>query len=152
MGWWSDTVLGGDTPLDIVCDLEKTLGIEELYPVRGCWDDNKRDLLRKAFEAKWPEVLKHLSDKEHWWSSGDNHSIAIQVVAVIAMAAGAEFPKGFKERALKAAEDDEWANEGDGGRRVRMVELKKAIEAYKPGTPAEVAEKGLMEKIYEVMG
>ena len=68
------------------------------------------------------------------------------------MASGTELPRGFKERAVRAADNDEWAREGDEERQSVMTEFKAALEAYKPGTPTEVAEKGLFEKLYEVMG
>lgn len=150
MGWWDVTVLGGDTPLDILGELESILGVRELYPVRA-WEDETREAVRKAFEKNWINVTSRFADEKCWWSKGWNHEVAIQVVAVVAMASGAEFPEGFKERAIKAANDDEWANE-DGSRHQRMVELKKTLEEYTPGNPTEVAEKGLMERIYEVMG
>jgi len=148
MGWWSETILGGDTPLDFLPDLEGALDVKELYPVRG-WTNEVREAVQKAFAWNWKPILRMI---EAEWGEGDYNNIAIQVTAVIAMAAGAEFPEGFEEKAIKAADQDEWANEDDGPRRRVMTDFKKMLETYESGTPSEAEEKGLFEKIAEVLG
>jgi len=56
MGWWSDDVLGGDTPLDVLGDIAETLDMESLYPL--C--DIDKGKVSTAINQNWMPLLNVL--------------------------------------------------------------------------------------------
>lgn len=131
MGWWSPTIMGGDTPLDIECE----------------WDE-------KGFNKKPPtdEDLKHFFDCAVRWTGGERF-IGPQVVTVLMMRYGWPISDELRERLLDESTEDETDAEGwnDPAERLRHVANLQATLRNYDGTPTEVAEEGLFEKIAEGM-
>lgn len=147
MGWWSNDVLGGDDPLDILCDFAEVISLQEsraegrigLYPI-AAWDDGFRALVRERIEAKMTEIVAVAERHE---KSEFKSGLGYQVLAVVIMAAGAEFPDDLRKRARAAAMTDKWGDE-DPARGAVMRNLLEMITRY-DGTPSAAAHKSLSE-------
>ncbi len=141
MGWWSCTIMGGDTPLDVrdtvlfdILELDSDDYFEDVYTpvVIGERMLNKLDAI-EDYDFSWAEEI------------GD------QVLGVMVMEYG--LPKEDErvvrliDRAKEAAAADEWATD-DAERRMYIGNFHETLEAY-DGTPTMVKSEGLFEKIAE---
>lgn len=149
MGWWDESIMGGDTPLDyqglIVYDTAE-INQDEFYDLR----DNNPAELAKRFEAKLDKMVKVVKENRY----SDNY-IAKQVLGVLIMEAGVqknELCQKALTMAIKGAEEelaDEESLDNWRDREAREASLRAFIEACKnyDGTPTEIPTKGLFEKI-----
>lgn len=141
MGWWSCTIMGGDTPLDVrdtvlfdILELDSDDYFEDVYTpvVIGERMLNKLDAI-EDYDFSWAEEI------------GD------QVLGVMVMEYG--LPKDDErvvrliDRAKEAAAADEWATD-DAERRMYIGNFHETLEAY-DGTPTTVKSEGLFDKIAE---
>lgn len=55
LGWWSTDVLGGDSSLDVLSDIELIIGVEDLYPLDAIADPGAAEA---ALSARLDEVDK----------------------------------------------------------------------------------------------
>lgn len=137
MGWWSATILGGDTPLDILGEFADILGVDnegglsELYE----YSFTKRNLSKKANLDKLM-----VAAKEH-----DETSIAHQVLGVILMSTGSHIPTKLRIEIIQQAKQDEWYLENDDERVYFINDLINKITNYKD-KPTFVDTEGLMKK------
>ena len=161
MGWWSEDILGGDTPLDMMSGIEEALGIRGynngrnggLYPV----DDIEKGLKTAAREAINSKTTQEVFEgvlSQNWFSAEDDEDCIIfdQVFAVIVMAVGADMSKEDKARFVASSYDpdlDGWGGNKDK-RQAALDNLKEAIEAY-DGTPIVINSKGLLQAACEAM-
>ena len=67
MGWWSSTIMGGDTPLDLESSLGRAL---------------RDELSRKTINAKLDMVAKFVKDPSQFceWAVDEDADIARQVI------------------------------------------------------------------------
>jgi len=148
MGWWSDDIMGGDTPLDLQSFIYDALGLEQ-YP-----NDRNKELIIPADGYDYKKIVKYLKDRDgdDYWLKSDTGNIFHQVLGVMMMNSGATINKTLKAKMIKAAKNDEWANEGlednDEGRRDKMDAFITKLKAY-DGNPTVIESKGLMETIFK---
>lgn len=141
MGWWSADIMGGDTPLDIQDYLFEIFGVERNY------EDAKKDVIpAEAFE--YIKIMEYFGKrKDTYWLNGDTGRIFHQVLGVLMMKVGAPIDDTLKAKMIKAAENDEWANEdGEEERKQRMDSFIKALNEY-DGTPFVINSAGLFDKL-----
>jgi hypothetical protein len=132
MGWWSTTIMGGDSPLDFedafygICDAEK-------------WDGNKQvPIPAKTLAIHLPKILDYIQECEGW-----DLQMGYQVLGVMLMKSGCPIPRELKDKIVWAAENDEWA-QGDGERMRHCQKFAKQIQSYE-GSPTKVDQEGLFE-------
>ena len=146
MGWWSCTIMGGDSPLDWLGSLMDVCGIEFDY---GCGDETYHGYLldRDKIEAKTNAMLKCAT-------KGYESSIGLQVLGAVLMEVGAPIDAKLKRTIIRAAKDDEWMlEEGRGSERGKYVmEFIEKIKAHKTGESTELAYEGLFENLAKKMG
>lgn len=65
----------------------------------------------------------------------------------MALKTGAKLPKHVIKRIIEAAENDEWAKEGDLEREMYIEKFISAIKAHTPGKRTAVTSEGLFEKL-----
>lgn len=144
MGWWSTTVMGGDTPLDFrgemladVCNLKESF-----------WDEYDCDVGHPTVA----EVIEsHMHDLiEYAWSIPieQDRDIAFQVLGYLILESGIQVSP-VVVRALNLAmtegcDKDSWAAEGDRERIEYIAEFRQQLQEY-CGETVEVASESLSE-------
>ena len=143
MGWWSCTVMGGDTPMDFNADLIETAGVDYEY----FQDELKFDLtsIKDDLHRRLNEMIMYC-EGHHF----DDRNIAFQVLGSVLMEAGVLIPDSVKKKIITGAREDEWALE-DSERKQYMNAFIAQVEVY-DGTPTEIAYEGLFDKFAELLG
>ncbi len=149
MGWWSCTIMGGDTPLDAQGDMQDAVGLrtEELYPDSN--DERVSDeYIHEQIKANVPAMIDvALSNSDNSWYPG----VYKQVLGVMVMSAGCDPADEDVKLALKiakeGAEDDDW---DDDERREYIAAFIKQLDEY-DGTPQDPKSEGLFEKVMEAV-
>lgn len=144
MGWWSATVLGGDPPLDWLGTLCDEMAVERV-------DCNEVDCdgyygypyTREGLEANLDKLVARIEKDAY-----EAH-VGFQVLGALLLDVGADIPDTLKQRIIRAATEDAWANEGCDERVAYMQDLVDKILASEPGNPVQLATEGLLEKIAE---
>jgi len=136
MGWWDCGIMGGDTPMDYRDGIHDMLGLG--------WDDEPT--ADQLPDARLREIIQH-AETDGWTSH--EPWIFWEVLAVVVMKAGADMPADIRADILSAV-GDELAMDNWGNRHERLQELRRAVEAY-DGTPVTLSEKGLIERIVELV-
>jgi len=149
MGWWDEGIFGGDTPLDILLDIEDFLGLdrdnnERIYGLEMFKDNEQLQLLvRDRINLRWRDFQKEhdvlVKNCRH------DSEIITQVFAAVILGSGARMPEEFRQKALEAGKNDTWASEDDV-RRARIDAYITAVKNYKDGCPVILEEHGLFEK------
>ncbi len=149
MGWWSATVMGGDSPMDAEGDLFDIVFKGTKYE-DGCdrMDaEGAGELTREDLAAK---LLARLPDLNEYVSSGLDTDILKQVLGVMILEYGIPIIDPTREAiklAIQGAKDDEWADE-DEERAAHMEAFILQLNEY-DGSPTEVTSEGLFEKLAE---
>lgn len=141
MGWWSKTVMGGDTPMDMQCHINDVLKIsDEATPHQVMVAFNRGTNLDKCLF-----VVKQRTD---YYCTDDHLAIAGQVLGVMIIESGARLPMNVRAHVLASIDADEWA-QTDEQRKVIMQAFRAQIVAYphEGGSPVEVDYEGLFDKI-----
>lgn len=145
MGWWSATILGGDTPLDYLGDFASELnlsdtenGIPELYG----YEFSKEILNKKENLNKLVRYADSIKDVEY-------RSIAYQVLGVILMGTGSKISGTLKEKIISYAKKDEWYQNKTPDRVKYIENFIDCVRTYKDGNPVLVKQEGLFETIAE---
>lgn len=146
MGWWSATIMGGDTPLDIEAGLLETAGLSVFD-----YQEEGDELYRSKIESSINDMIYYIENEVSKWGDPDYINIGYQVLGVMIMSSGAKILPGLQKRIITAADDDEWASEGNNERATYIHNFKTAIEQYDTngGTSVIVDEEGLFDKISE---
>ena len=139
MGWWSATVMGGDTPLDFQGDMLDQCGVD--YNTFASMDYNLPNL-RSEIESNLGKLVEYCESE-----TGDYRNIAFQVLGVLILESGSTLSDEAKSKIEEAILDDEWANEGDEERQAHMASFHNQLLNY-DGTPTEVKYEGLFEKMF----
>lgn len=137
MGWWSETILGGDTPLDILSDFEAILRVQKLYPL-GDLSDEKKAQVRQVIDAEIDCLVNYVRGEE------DSPEIAAQVLAVLVMTVGGKMSDEQRELFLQAGLMDDWSYESRQREEQINIYLD-TVKAYVPGTPSILPNGTLME-------
>lgn len=124
MGWWSETVMGGDPPLDILCTFEKVLnrGVDDITAAH--LEENEKLLVATI------ESIKDDIDRCVGW----------QVLAHLMLSTGASLSFASRDSMREAALNDAteaWNNKKR--RRLFMLDLAVKVEEYVPGQAVELA-------------
>jgi hypothetical protein len=149
MGWWSATIMGGDTPLDELASImDQVLGVEfnaEGEPPEGfiefhCYHINRK-LVSNHYRALINYAAKHLDSNDYCGY------IPGQVIAVLLLTVGSHIEDDDKQMLIRCAEADEWLKEdGPNSERAKYIkELINAINAAEPGKPTYLEGRGLLE-------
>jgi hypothetical protein len=148
MGWWSTTIMGGDTPLDfkstifeiIDRDQFKDTGKKVRVPL-----ESSQDLF---INGKMDDILKG-------WGCGKTNSafyinyksIGFQVLAVLMMGYGCQIKPELKGLMREWILKDDWAQE-DQERNTHVKDLLDKLEAYN-GSAVAVKSESLLQKFME---
>jgi hypothetical protein len=157
MGWWSASILGGDEPLDYLGDLADICGVgyrdkdesEDLTKLSAQEREARATLYDYAFSA---EIVNDSATRKQmikYCQEAYSPEIAHQVLGVILMATGAKIPKTLKQKIVKSAQKDEWANNPDEERMSYIQAFIAALNNYIDGTPVFTTVEGLFQKINE---
>jgi hypothetical protein len=148
MGWWSKTIMGGDTPLDFQSVFFDKMGVDQ-------FNDSKKEV-KKAFENGQDYFITGVDAVLNRWGCGnpdeefyiDYKSIGFQVLAVIMMEHGIKINQELKVLMLECIPNDEWAKE-DSERNGYVQNLIDSLKAYEGSKPVKTTSKGLLEAIAE---
>lgn len=145
MGYWSSDIMGGDNPLDWkdriydICKVEEFTDIVAPSPDSPRWIQNK--LTSKDLTDNLPEILKMIDEASGY---SDDVNIALQVLGVLMMEAGAPIPEDLKKRMFNACNEDEWSKT-DAERLKATDGMIKALALYDVKTPIVIRSRGLFE-------
>lgn len=168
MGWWGHDVLSGDGPLDTLGWLGDELGVGselDVYPSGTIEDPQVRSAVRARLDGASCEELTTLVRRLAGWKTDDaiaeqvagwstprpdevtasmiadrdqDVRIVWQVLAVVAMAAGAVLDGEAREVMVAAGTDDDWAAE-EPARRAAMDRYVACLRSYTDGAPTALA-------------
>ena len=149
MGWWSATIMGGDTPLDIEIVLYEAAGIssDEIYD-----DENiSPETINARVAVGLPKMIKAAKSEKNHRYYGESE-LFYQVLGVLVMRHGVPVKdaKPAIKMALAGAKEDEWAESGDTERQGFVNAFIKQLKEY-DGIPQEPAHEGLFQKIEEAI-
>ena len=151
MGWWSETIMGGDPPMDAELHI---LRLAQLVNKDGSdpdsdsgdfflWEDHP-ERVKAALEAvptaRWDELFAA------WVAERDDAQVAHQVTALMHMAVGAQLPAWIAEAAIAACATEEMIWNDAEARQAHLYELVAAIHCY-DGTPTIMPRESLDEKV-----
>ena len=143
MGWWSEDIMGGDTPLDFQGSIYEKLGSN--------WQTSRSEK-KRVFEQASTETLAGLIPTiVTQWGCGepgeDFHTsetgIGYQVLAVEMMGCGSPISDSLRADMLKWIPLDGWAQE-DEDRYSKIQNLLEKLKGYN-STPTTIESKGLMQ-------
>lgn len=126
-GMVSADIMDGDEALDALAKIqtriEDILGIsfrKGLFPIQEA-SDEELEMVKTALDHRWEEVRTAVISP-----------VGLQVLAVVAMTAGASFTELARKEAIRAAQNDPIAD-GNKDRRRAMNRLVTAISKYENG-------------------
>ena len=128
MGWWSTSIMGGDTPLDVSDGFNREFGIQKPTPEK---------------------TLKFINELEKAWGSGD---IIRQATGFLMIQRGAPMNDELRTEILRGIDEeieggcDYWNNPEE--RLTVLRDFRKIVEAYGKGEDVTLPhQRGLMEVI-----
>lgn len=128
MGWWSDDIMGGDTPSDCFSTICETVGVK--------YDGSNPGVFTAEVANENLDKLTELAEKEE-----SEFIIMRQVIGFKLMMAGAKMPARIRELAIIAAQDDEWVKEEGAVLRKKVMDrFIESLEAYNKDGGPEYAE------------
>jgi hypothetical protein len=147
MGWWSKTIMGGDTPLDFKSEFFDLARVDQF--------NDKRPKVKKAFEESQDKFIKGIDKILKRWGCGktgseyynDQKSIAFQVLAVQMMTHGSVIKEELKSLMLEWIPKDVWAAE-DRERKKIIDEIIEILKGY-ADSPVDIKSEGLFDKMFE---
>lgn len=140
MGWWSTSIMGGDTPLDFEDEFFGICKVEKFPEEGGMASLTKEDIANH---------LDEMLEVVHKWKSEQN--IGYQVLAVTMLKAGAFISGDLRDFMMQACENDEWAQESDE-RKVATDGLFNALASYDNEHPIIIKSQGLFEVMIDKLG
>jgi hypothetical protein len=143
MGWWSATIMGGDSPLDYLGNLAEVcyvnFDVETDEETFHCFR-----FTRESLEKHTKEIYKSLRECKS--------PIYGQVVGAAFLWTGAEMEEALKSRVIGDAQKDEWAAEGDEERKKHIDKFIEEVENHTPGKRVDIDDEGLLENIAKALG
>lgn len=146
MGWWSDDIMGGDTPLDLQGDFEDKFGA--LDPYEGQFEDVATP---PTFVLPTPEQSIAFIEER----LGYDGEITKQVVGFMLLERGAPLNDRLRALINEGLDEDESENWNDSGSRaVRINEFRQLLAQYPDeGRAQEMPHQaGLFETIFNKLG
>tara|TARA_Y100000389_G_C16980480_1_gene280029 strand:- start:14 stop:481 length:468 start_codon:yes stop_codon:yes gene_type:complete len=151
MGWWSTTIMGGDTPLDFKDTFNSIAGINPSYSKNPTSEDELPKLIESLTEEFLDGRMNKILKK---WGCGrvgsdyynDKLSIGYQVLAVMYITSGAKLDESLKDIMLKWIPRDVWATE-DTDRKSHITNLTESLKNYDGSDKIVVLSEGLFEVI-----
>jgi len=144
MGWWSCTVMGGDTPLDLQADLIEETGI------KYCDFQDEHDFDMTALKEDMTRDLgKMIMYCEKQTNDYDYRNIAFQVLGAITMEAGVLLDDSVRAKIIDGAKNDEWATE-DAERKQFMDAFILQVQTYE-NKPTQIAYESLFGKVFTAL-
>tara|TARA_R110002126_G_scaffold150357_1_gene296543 strand:- start:456 stop:908 length:453 start_codon:yes stop_codon:yes gene_type:complete len=134
MGWWSTTIMGGDTPLDYQGELTDIIS--------GGYLTRRNDITAAQLE-NMDEVFVN-GKIESLVKYKDCRSIMYQVLMVMAMRVGAKISSKLKLLAISNIRNDEWQFE-DSSRKEAIDNLIQTLNQYDGSIRVTVKSEGLFE-------
>jgi len=133
MGWWSTTIMGGDTPLDYQSDLTDIIsgGYLTGNDITAAQLENMDEVF---VNGKIESLVKNKDDR----------SIMYQVLMVMAMRVGAKLSSKLKLLAISNIRNDEWQFE-DSERKEVIDNLIQTLNQYDGSIRVKVKSEGLFE-------
>lgn len=126
MGWWSETIMGGDRPCDVIALYEEDIvGDLSDAEIKAC--DNEEAFLlkyRELVNSKLEELLQSAKTDEY-----ECEEIAGQVLGVFILCNGANMPDHIRAYILESIDADTWDHK-DYKRQVHLNNFRLQIEAY----------------------
>lgn len=142
MGWWSGTILGGDTPLDYLGNLEDLLKCEKLYPLENIkrMEGVRQDIY--DFGGLTKLVNAFITETDSY------RNIQLQVLGIVLITIGMPIDETLRGLIIEASLDDEWMRE-EGTSSDRGYHIQRFIDAVREydGTPVMSNTEGLFEVI-----
>lgn len=140
MSWWSYTVLGGDTPLNIECNF--LYDVCEIDPDKFFDEDNCDLSLYKDI------IEKHTRPYADRLMRGLDTDIAFQVLGTVIIRSGASLPADIKKAIIEFAETDSKFDNNE--RRAHMKTFIHQLENYDE-TPTPVHTEYLFDKFFKAL-
>ena len=133
MGWWSTTIMGGDTPLDYQGELTDIIsgGYLTGNDITAAQLENMDEVF---VNGKIESLVKYK----------DCRSIMYQVLMVMAMRVGAKISSKLKLLAISNIRNDEWQFE-DSERKEVIDNLIQTLNQYDGSIRVKVKSEGLFE-------
>lgn len=133
MGWWSTTIMGGDTPLDYQDDLTNIIsgGYLTNNDITAAQFENMDEVF---VNGKIESLVKYKNDR----------IIMYQVLMVMAMRVGAKISSRLKILAISNIRNDEWQFE-DSERKQAIDNLIQTLNQYDGSVRVAVKSEGLFE-------
>jgi hypothetical protein len=157
MGWWSVTILGGDTPYDahgwvwdrVLSKLELGTDYSDILDEEDSPFNHDDSRLRRAFT---PEFQRELLDAVKQRSQAyDQRTVYAQVLALMSIESGAGIPEDLKKEFIELCADDEWARD-DKDRAMYVLDLCRSIEQSEEGQLREFPQEGLFDQLAAMVG
>ena len=133
MGWWSTTIMGGDTPLDYQGELTNIIsgGYLTNNDITAAQFENMDEVF---VNGKIESLVKYKNDR----------IIMYQVLMVMAMRVGAKISSRLKILAISNIRNDEWQFE-DSERKQAIDNLIQTLNQYDGSVRVAVKSEGLFE-------
>lgn len=146
MGWWSSTIMGGDTPLDFEGSINDVVGLG--------YKPKASEIIKKLTEGQTKFINGGIDDILNRWGCGkpdeefyiDHKSIGFQVLAVMLMNEGIKINEELKALMLEWIPKDYWAGENEE-RKKHVDNLLENLNNYDPSNPVDIHSEGLLEQI-----
>ena len=151
MGWWSEYIMGGDTPLDDLGILSRVCGVDYDMDEKHEYDDTFHGypLTRAALEKHRGELVEEVQKSGDW-----SKPVMGQVLGAMFLWAGAELTDDMKDLVVSCAESDEWMSEeiqqygSEGGDRTEVIRAFIAkVRDHKPGVRVTLDDVGLLQRL-----
>jgi len=148
MGWWSEDIMGGDTPLDFQSFIYDKLKIDH--------GQRTKIQIKKAFQGMSetqllrmiPSIVTKMGCGEPGSDFHNDHtSIGYQVLALEMMSCGVRIQPSLFKQMEKWIPQDLWALECDT-RNSKVDFLLKKLYSY-DGVPVRIESKGLLEVFHD---
>ena len=147
MGWWDDGILGGDTPLDLIYTIGRTVKLTSSAAdtLANKLSDAKKPL-GEEIRAALPQRVDDLIDGAERVYAMDI-PVYWQVVGLIWLATGVMMPKPIKDKVLEGCDNDEWAKSAGSNspRGKTIMAFRKAVELYNGDSPVLLPSRGLFD-------
>jgi hypothetical protein len=143
MGWWNESIYGGDAPL------EWKENIYELCKTKEYGKGDKPKAITKKNLLKNMDAIRNMIDTVGFEDEEDMN-IGYQILGAICMHSGYDLldSPGLKEKIIEAIENDEWAKE-NGLRQNACKNFKKLVKDYDFNTPVNVETINIFEDLEE---
>lgn len=137
MGWWNESVYGGDAAVEWRTKIYKLCGVDEYGK------DNKVQAMPKEVLAEKIEDIKNLVNE----TEGNDKNIGYQVIGAIVIHSGYDFSEtdGLQETVITSIEEDQWSKENPV-RDNAMKNFKKVIKEYDFSEPVDITMVNVFEE------